>query len=426
MSTRLYFGQQIATPTLAFSAAWSAPGTTPTRLLARTTKRKAASSTTPTVKTVSETTAAILNKQHVQLIARLGAAQTITGTVKGYALFSESDLAQDCRVQCEIRVISETGTVRGTLRAADADALSSEFVATATNRRIPLLAASNTLSSVNALAGDYIVIEIGHRTHVASGTSYNATLTWSDDPATGDLPEDESSTDTTLAPWIEFSQTLVLSDVLDQFSSDDVSSVGTGPLGEGLGNSELTGDPDQSILAEFASPSIDIGIASRQASQVAEDVEPSFLARETVGALSVSSLYDNPLNTTNSSVGTGDIRPKAEVIEEIEPPAPPVPVPPSVENVSPAVASVVTPNDPIAFDVIAPDGLRRTIICVDFSGSDKPPELAHDGDIFRIGYADSTRTPITAGFRYVLRRSGGWLAAPKPLVFSFDITGQEL
>jgi hypothetical protein len=224
MPTRFYFGQVITSPALAFSGVWSAPGSTPTRLRAHLAKRKAASSTSPLVLTASETTAAILNKLHIQLIARLGSAQTITGTVKGYALFSESDTAQDCRVQCIFRVIAEDGTVRGTLLADDAGALSSEFVTTATNRRIPLLAATNTLTSVNALAGDYLVMEIGHRTHVASGTSYNATITIHDDPATGDLPEDETTTTATLAPWIEFSQTLDLSDSLDSLQLDPPTS----------------------------------------------------------------------------------------------------------------------------------------------------------------------------------------------------------
>jgi hypothetical protein len=234
MPIRFYFGQVITSPALAFSGIWSAPGSTPTRLRAHIAKRKAASSTAPLILTASETTASVLNKLHVQLIARLGLAQTISGTVKGYALFSESDTAQDCRVQCIIRVVAEDGTVRGTLLSDDAGALSSEFVTTPTNRRIPLLAATNTLTSVNALAGDYLVIEIGHRTHVASGTSYNATITIHDDPATGDLPEDETTTNATLAPWIEFSQTLDVSDTLetqlDSFESLGLPDLSSLPL----------------------------------------------------------------------------------------------------------------------------------------------------------------------------------------------------
>jgi hypothetical protein len=260
MATRFYFGQIITSPAFTFAATWSAPGSTPTRLRARTVKRKSALNTAPRVITATETTASILNKLNVQLIARLGAAQTITGTVKGYALFSESDTAQDCRVQCVLRIIGEDGTVRGTLLADDAGALSSEFVTTPTNRRIPLLAATNTLTSVNALAGDYLVMEIGHRTHVAGGASYNVTITFHDDPATGDLPEDETSTDATLAPWIEFSQTLILSDNLDSLVLDSPNYLGLPepsplPKDDESGRSEAT-------LVELETPSLGYNLLS--------------------------------------------------------------------------------------------------------------------------------------------------------------------
>ncbi len=255
MATRFYWGQVITDPAIAFSATWSAPGSTPTRLLMRTVKRKA--TVTPIVATASETTAGVLNKQAVQLISMPLAAQTITGTVKGYALFSDSDTAQDCRVQCEIRIISRTGTVRGTLLASDTGALSSEFSTTPTNRRIPLLAATNTLTSVTAEEGDHLVVEIGHRTHSASTTSYSVTVQWNDDPSSTDLPEDETDTDTSKAPWIEFSQDLVLT---DYFEDNTLISFQPGGNGSEFRKTPIPDlaprDARYDILADLNTPAI--------------------------------------------------------------------------------------------------------------------------------------------------------------------------
>lgn len=283
MATRFYWGQIITAPTLAFSATWSAAGSTPTRLMMRTVKRKAA--TTAVVATATETTAAILNKQAVQLVSMPLAAQTITGTVKGYALFNESDLAQDCRVQCEIRIIAPDGTVRGTLLAADAGALSSEFTATATNRRIPLLAATNTLTSVSAQAGDYLVVEVGHRTHVASATSYNVTVRWHDNPGSTDLPEDETDTDATKAPWIEFSQTLILNDTFDNFAVA-LATVLSAAQTNALTPDFAPVDKPRDFLAEFNTLYLAYELANRPALQFVDTTDPTFIALPTVGQTS--------------------------------------------------------------------------------------------------------------------------------------------
>lgn len=455
MATRFYFGQLITAPALAFSATWSAAGSTPQRARMRTVKRQAALSTAPFVNTSSETTAAILNKLNSQFIVRLGAAQTITGTVKGYALFSESDTAQDCRVQCEIRVIGEDGTVRGTLLAADAGALSSEFVTTPTNRRIPLLAATNTLTSVSAQAGDFLVVEIGHRTHVASGTSYNVTLRWHDDPATGDLPEDETSTSTTLAPWIEFSQNLILSDTLDPLQLSPAGDIGL----PGNTANPVDGDPDAPAddLAEFATPQLTYAPANRVAGQASNSLEPTYEARLEVGSAAAAFFPDVPTSADpvtpsmpanvgapgDSTLPDRSAAPLAEfatpqtisytlvdptnrdiaaVLPEIALPG----APPYVANVSPPDLSTIAPTDPLSVDVVAPSGARRFILAVVFPTTDNAPELAHDGDNFRTRYAASTRTPVAGGYRYVLRRSDGWYARPSPLIFAFDVFGQEL
>jgi hypothetical protein len=260
----------------------------------RTVKRQAALSTAPVVATATETTASILNKQAVQLISMPLAAQTITGTVKGYALFSESDTAQDCRVQCEIRIISPGGTVRGTLLAANTDALSSEFVTTPTNRRIPLLAASNTLTSVSAQDGDYLVVEIGHRTHVASGTSYNVTVRWHDGIGSTDLPEDETDTDSTKAPWIEFSQTLLVNDTFDSFIPAAPIEASTATPTSAYIPDLAPIDTYKDFLAEFNTQSVPYELANRIALQHTDVVDPTFIEFPTIEPAMLASVLETP------------------------------------------------------------------------------------------------------------------------------------
>jgi len=150
------------------------------------------------------------NSCHYQLVSDALRAQTIGGTVKGIFRCSETASAGICP-QTVIRVISPTGTVRGTLFAADNGALSNEFATTLTNRKFPRnwSGAGAALSSVAAQLGDFLVIEIGGRYTSGSNTgsidvgSYTGT----------DLAEDETST-AQYTPWIEFSQTLLwLTDV---------------------------------------------------------------------------------------------------------------------------------------------------------------------------------------------------------------------
>jgi len=148
----------------------------------------------------------------------LEGAQTITGTVKGQIRASEANIDADYRAQVVIRVVSRDGTsVTGTLLAADTSALSSEFATALTNRKFPLAASSPvTLSSVSAVDGDRIVIEVGFRSHNAHTTSRLGSLRIGRASAT-DLAEDETTT-TDNNPWLEFSQILTFESVERQFT----------------------------------------------------------------------------------------------------------------------------------------------------------------------------------------------------------------
>jgi hypothetical protein len=209
MATRLYLPNVAAPPvTPTFDAAW---GVTASADRASTRSQKLHG--TPVVAKTSGTETStspinVLNRQYIS--APLNGAQTITGTVQGTIRAGESNAAADMRAQTVIRVVSNDGTVvRGTLWAADASALSSEFPITgsAVSKQFPLAALTPwTLTSVAALDGDRIVIEVGARAHNVVATAYSHTLHLGDAGAT-DLSTVEG-TNSANPPWFEFSQTL--------------------------------------------------------------------------------------------------------------------------------------------------------------------------------------------------------------------------
>jgi len=82
---------------------------------------------------------------------------------------------------------------------------------------------------------------------------------------------------------------------------------------------------------------------------------------------------------------------------------------PVVTFVSPAPSSTIAPTTPIVVDVTDVDTANPfTFLFV--RTVDGVQEVAWDGGAFSSNYATSTRTAITNGFRYALRRTGGWIA----------------
>lgn len=81
---------------------------------------------------------------------------------------------------------------------------------------------------------------------------------------------------------------------------------------------------------------------------------------------------------------------------------------PTCTGITPSEGSTLAPTDPVQFDVIDESSLRATLVwVVDVAVGDA--EVAHDGDDFTDRYrAGSTRSAISGGWRYVLRRNGGW------------------
>ncbi len=131
------------------------------------------------------------------------AAQEISGTVKGQFLCLEEADGLGLYAQCVIRVVSANGSVvRGTLLAAHAEALSSEWSGLgARNRKTPLAAISPAnLTPVTAQEGDRLVIEVGFRQDIEV-TGADGFIRFG--AAGSDLAENETSSSGD--PWMEFS-----------------------------------------------------------------------------------------------------------------------------------------------------------------------------------------------------------------------------
>jgi len=97
--------------------------------------------------------------------------------------------------------------------------------------------------------------------------------------------------------------------------------------------------------------------------------------------------------------------------------------PPTIGNFDPAPGSTIESNTPIAFDVTDDQALRRVAIVV----TQRDQKLVvHDGDGFSSGFRNySTRTPTSGGWRYSVRRDGGWLSTPVFEVIAIDTSGNE-
>lgn len=112
-------------------------------------------------------------------------------------------------------------------------------------------------------------------------------------------------------------------------------------------------------------------------------------------------------------------------------PAPPVtpPVPPTVSLITPAAGSNITEETPIVVDVTDLDSdFRRILLVVTMAPAAHAgvAYLVHDGDAFRPGFDNySSRSSITHGYRYSVRKNSGWDNSVKVEVYAFDTEGNE-
>lgn len=168
------------------------------------------------------------------------AAQTISGTVRGVIQATESNTGANATNAIAVKIIQPDGTDRAVLlavTASDNAGSPQEFLTTAARRRY--WEADETepvdLTSGDATAGDYLVIELGFRS--ATGTTRNITLRFGDASAT-DLVYGDGTPAGDDNPWVEFSGTItfvggaqsVTMDTLTLASSAPSLTVGKGAV----------------------------------------------------------------------------------------------------------------------------------------------------------------------------------------------------
>lgn len=214
MGSRLYYATTTPAISPTQSASWNI-----TTSFARGQLSSAKRNTAITTKTLTKTAADVhdQNRLLLQFVSRPLKAQTITGTIKGQILATEQATALGLHSQVIVRVLSNDGsTVTGTLYAGvtttgEGINPTSEWVsATPTNSAMPRGGAT-ALSSVTVTDRDRLVVELGYRVGGTITSNFSGSLLYGDF-GTVDLPEDETDTDTTKVPWIEFSQTLLFYD----------------------------------------------------------------------------------------------------------------------------------------------------------------------------------------------------------------------
>jgi len=100
--------------------------------------------------------------------------------------------------------------------------------------------------------------------------------------------------------------------------------------------------------------------------------------------------------------------------------------PPVVDNFVPTPGSQIDDDQVVQFDVTDDSGVfTRKVVVAKFPNGRE--EVIHNGDAFNEHYAAySSRTQITDGFRYFVRRTAGWYGSILTIrVFAIDAAGNE-
>lgn len=209
MPTRFYFpatgSSQKAQP--AFDASWSAAvkhNTTGAFRLRMTTMKGSDAITLSPIFNVDATAGGThLSRQYVS--DALWGDQVINGTVSGQlAVRHEAGTDNMDIIVPVLRVANNNGTsFRGTLLGSGSygGGEGIDFISTSTNTKNKIIYSGQSVSSVNALDGDRIVLELGCG-HTAAGTTPQYRCRWGTNG--GDLPSSDEASTTAGAAWIQF------------------------------------------------------------------------------------------------------------------------------------------------------------------------------------------------------------------------------
>lgn len=101
---------------------------------------------------------------------------------------------------------------------------------------------------------------------------------------------------------------------------------------------------------------------------------------------------------------------------------------PSIGNFVPSAGSAILSTTVIQFDVTDNMSLfRRILVTARFPNGSH--EVVHNGDTFTATYnsGDNTRSVIAGGYRYTVRRNGGWTIGSNPtfFIYAIDFAGNE-
>lgn len=208
MATRLYFRNQAITgvnPATAFDAAWE----NTTSALRRAMEKGSARGTDPTgTDTLSSTSGQDrLHRQYIGPPMAAGNVFDTSVTYKCYIQVFESAANDNCVSRLGLRIVDIQGVVQHTVLAVADYSTGSEWNPT-TARSKAFADGDAGSGSYTTKDGDRLVLEIGHSD--AAGTTISGSSKWSFAVgATGDLPENETDTSTTLVPWFETSLNIV-------------------------------------------------------------------------------------------------------------------------------------------------------------------------------------------------------------------------
>lgn len=98
---------------------------------------------------------------------------------------------------------------------------------------------------------------------------------------------------------------------------------------------------------------------------------------------------------------------------------------PVVTLVSPSVLEALDRDTAVVIDVTDNVALGRVLVVAQLE-SLGVEELVHNGDRFAAAFSgSSSRVAIAGGWRYTVRRGGGWAAPPTLTVYAVDATGTE-